>query len=408
VQGYEGKGLDPLEAGRQQEVDAVLDGSVQRAGERMRVRARLLRTSDGQQLWAGVFDESSADPLVLQDALAEQTAQALVTRLTGAERQLVAKRDTENVEADRLYTEGRYYWNKRNVEGIRNSLELFRRAISLDSKYARAYAGLADSYITLSDYNLLPAREAYPKAREAAQKAVEIDDSLTEAHTALAMIKASYDWDWPGADEAFRRAIEKNPHYATARQWYAEFLAGMGRGEEALEQIHRAQELDPLSLIVQSVEAFILIQGRDYDRAIAQCRRVIDRDPNFGEVYAYLGIAYEQKGMFREAMDAYQRYSTLMGYNTPEAAAIRTSPILNAKDYWRKMVELARPPTGSEFDAAQAWARLGETDKALAMLKEARAKGSYSVMYLKVQPNLDPLRAEPRFQEFLRSVNLAP
>lgn len=407
VQRYEGRTPDPLAAGREQGVDAVLDGSLQRTGEGLRVRVRLLRTSDGRQLWSGTFDESSTDPLVLQDALAEQTARALVPQLTGAERQLVAKRDTENVEANRLYTEGRYYWNKRNVEGIRKSLHLFQHAISLDPEYARAYAGLADSYITLSDYNLLPASEAYPKAREAAQKALEIDDTLGEAHTALAMIKASYDWDWSGADQAFRQAIERNPHYATAHQWYAEFLSGMGRHEEALEQIHQAQQLDPLSPIIQSIEAFILNYARDYDRAIAQCQRVISREPNFGEVYAYLGMAYERKGMFREAMDAYQQYSTLTGYNTREAAAIRASPVLDARDFWRKMIELAKPPTGSKFDAAQGWAQLGENDQALALLEQVRAERNYHIMYLKVHPSLDPLRADPRFQELLRSVNLA-
>jgi serine/threonine protein kinase/TolB-like protein len=407
VERYEGIGLDPLAAGRQQQVDVVLDGNFQRSGERLRVRARLLRTSDGQQLWAGIFDERSADPFVLQDALAEQTAQALVPQLTSANRQLVARHDSENIEASRLYSEGRYHWNKRDVEGIRKSVQLLEQALKLDSRYARAYAGLADSYITLSDYDLLPAGVAFPKAREAAQRALAIDDSLAEAHTALAMIKANYDWDWVGADQAFEKAIEINPNYATAHQWYAEFLAGMARHEKALGHIHRAEQLDPLSLIIQSVEALILIYARDYDRAIAQCQRVISRDPTFGEVYYHLGFAYEQKGMFRKAMVAHQKYITLMGYNTPTATAIRASPVLDARDYWQKMVELAKPPTGSEFNAAEAWAQLGKTDNALALLEQACAKRGYGIIYLKVNPNLDPLRADPRFQDLLRRVRLA-
>ncbi len=406
VQGYEGKTLDPLEAGREQQVDAVLDGSLQRSGERLRLRVQLLRVSDGQQMWAQTFDESGADPFFLQDALAEQAAQALVPQLTGAERKLVAKRDTENVEANRLYTEGRYYWNKRNVEGIRKSVELLEQAVALDPRYARAYAALADSYITLSDYDLLPSSEAFPKARDAAQKALAIDDSQAEAYTALAMIKARYDWDWAGADRTFQQAIEKNPNYATARQWYAEFLTGMGRHHEALEQIHQAQQLDPLSLIIESIEALNLNYAQDYDGAIAQCRSVIRRDPSFGEVYAYLGFAYEQKGMFREAMDAYQQYSTLSGYNTPAAAAIRSAPVSDARDYWKKMVELSKPPTGSQLGAAQAWARLGESDKALALLEQACARRSYGILYLKVQPNLDPLRRDPRFKNLMRRVAL--
>lgn len=406
VQRYEGKTVDPLEAGREQRVDVVLDGSFQRAGERLHLRMQLLRVSDGQQLWAKTLNESGSDPFFLQDALAEQTAQALVSELTGEERKLVARHDTENVEAYRLYTEARYHWNKRSLEGIQKSVELLEQALARDPKYARAHAALADSYITLSDYRLMPANDAFPKARDAAQKALAIDHSLAEAYGALAMIKAGYDWDWAGADQAFQQAIERNPHYATAHQWYAEFLTGMGRHHEALEHIRQAQQLDPLSLIIKSVEALNLNYARDYDGAIAQCKRVISLDPSFGEVYAYLGFAYEQKGMFREAMDAYQNYSTLMGYNTPVAAAIRSSPVLDARDYWKKRVELSKPPTGSELEAVEALAQLGEIDKALALLERACAKRSYGILYLKVHPNLDPLRRDPRFQELVRRVAL--
>jgi serine/threonine-protein kinase len=407
VQGYESKTLDPVAAGREQQVDVVLDGSFQRDGERLRLRVQLLRVSDGQQLWAKAFDEQSTDPFYLQDALAEQAAQALVPQLTGAERKLIARRDTEKVEANRLYTEGRYHWNKRNVEGIRKSVELLEQAVALDPKYAHAYAALADSYITLSEYGLLPASEAFPKARDAAQRALGIDDSLGEAYTALAMIKASYDWDWKGADEAFQRAIQLNPNYATAHQWYSEFLAAMGRHDEALSEIRRAQQLDPLSLIIQSVEAWILYYARDYDGMLAQSQRIIERDPTFGEVYAYVGLAYEQKGMFRQAMDAFQKYSTLMGYNTPAAAAIRAKPISTARDYWQRLAELAKPPTGSEFDGALALAQLGESDKALDLLERAYNKRDDQIMYLKVNPNLDPIRSHPRFKDLLRRVALA-
>jgi tetratricopeptide (TPR) repeat protein len=366
---------------------------------------QLLRVSDGRQLWEQAFDQGSPDPFYLQDALAEQTAQALLPQLAGEERKLMARRDTENVEANRLYTEGRYYWNKRNVEGLRKSVELLEQSVALDPRYARAYSALADSYITLSDYALLPAAEAFPKARDAAEKALAIDDSLAEAYTALAMIRATYEWDWPGADQAFLQAIERGPHYATARQWYAEFLTGMGRHQEALEEIRQAQQIDPLSLIIKSIEALNLNYARDYDGAIAQCRRVISRDPSFGEVYAYLGFAYEQKRMFREAMDAYQNYSTLMGYNTPAAAAIRSSPVSGTRDYWAKMLELARL-TGSKLGAAQALAQLGETDKALDLLQQACARRSYGILYLKVNPAYDPLRPDSRFKDLMRRVAL--
>ena len=408
MQKYLDKNLDPLAAGREQQVDAILDGSFQRDGAQIRVRVQLLRVRDGQQLWAGIVDEPGNDPFGLQDALAEQTAQALIPQLTGAERKLLTRHDTENVEAHRLYTDGRFYWNKRNVEGMQKSVQLFQQAVNLDPQYARAYAALADSYITLSDYLLLPANDAFPKARDAAQRAVEIDDSLAEAHTAIAMIKASYNLDWLGAERSFKQAIEKNPYYPTAHQWYAEFLCAMGKHEEALEQIHQAQQLDPASLIMQSIEAMILIYGRNYEQAITQCQRVIARDPSFVGAYAELGFAYEQQGEFRKAMDAHQKYSALMGTNTPEAAAIRASQILDARDYWQKMIKLSKLPRGSEFDTVQALARLGETDKALDVLEQAIDKHSYGIVYLKVHPNLDPLRADPRFQDMLRRVNLKP
>jgi DNA-binding winged helix-turn-helix (wHTH) protein/TolB-like protein/Tfp pilus assembly protein PilF len=407
IQRYEGLTLDPIAAGREQQVDAVLDGSFQRAGERLHVRVQLLRTSDGKQVWARTFDEHSSDPFYLQDALAEQTAQALLPQLAGTDRVLVARHDTENIAAHHLYTEGRYYWNRRNLEGLERSITQFEKSIQLDPQYALAYAGLADAYITLSDYEAMPAKEAYPKAKAAALKALELDATLVEAHTSLAMIKASYEWDWPGADQAFKRAIELNPNYATTHQWYAEYLSGMGRHEEALAEIRRAQEIDPLSLIIRSVEAWIWYYARDYDQMIAQCQRVIEMDASFSEVYAYLGRAYEQKGMFREAMDAFQKYSTLMGYNTPEAASLRAAAILDAKDYWQKMVRLGKPPTGSEFEAAEAWSRLGESDVALDLLEQAFYKRDYHILYLKVHPNLDPLRRDARFQNLLRRTGLA-
>jgi eukaryotic-like serine/threonine-protein kinase len=407
VQKYQGQILNPVDAGREQNVDAVLDASFQRAGERLRVTARLLRVKDGLQLWEGTFEESTADPFALQDRLAEQAAQAILPQLTGADRELVARHDTEVAEANRYYIEGRYYWNKRNFEGMRKSIELFEQALKLDPNYARAYSGLADSYITLADNGALSHNEGYPKAKQAAEKALSLDPTSFDAYTALAMVKSNYEWDWPGADVAFRRAIEMNPHYATAHQWYAEYLSGMGRTNEALEHIHLAEEIDPLSLIIQAIEASILNYARRYDEAIGQSRRVIQRDPNFAEVYAYLGLAYEQKGMFREAMDSYEKYSTLMGRNTPEASAIRTAPILNSRDYRLKMVKLAEPPTGSDFDFAQAWSRLGETDKAISMLKKACDERSNNILYLKVNPNLDPLHSNQRFQKLLWRVNLA-
>jgi DNA-binding winged helix-turn-helix (wHTH) protein/TolB-like protein len=243
VQRYYGANtLDPLAAGREQEVDVVLDGSFQRAGERLRVTARMLRVSDGRQLWAGAFDERvDSDPFTLQDALSANVTQAIAPHLAGEELRLLQRHGINDAQAYQAYELGRFYWNRRTPEALNKARDYFQQAINRDSNYAMAYAGLANVWITLSDYEVSPAHDAYPKAKEAAKKALALDGTLADAQTALAMASASYDWEWEVADASFKRAIALDPNYATAHQWYAEYLAAMGRRVEALDQIHRAE-----------------------------------------------------------------------------------------------------------------------------------------------------------------------
>jgi DNA-binding winged helix-turn-helix (wHTH) protein/TolB-like protein/Tfp pilus assembly protein PilF len=413
VQRYYGANtLDPLEAGREQEVDAVLDGSFQRAGERLRVTARMLRVSDGRQLWAGAFDERvDGDPFTLQDALSANVTQAIAPHLAGEELRLMQRHGTNDAQAYQAYELGRFYWNRRTPEAMKKARDYFQQAINRDSNYAMAHAGLANVWITLSDYEVTPAREAYPKAKEAAEKALALDGTLADAQTALAMASASYDWEWDVADASFKRAIALDPNYATAHQWYAEYLAAMDRRVEALDQIHRAEELDPASVIIRADEAWILYFAHDYDRAIAKSEQAIGMDAHFGEVYYYLAAAYEQKGMYREAMGAFQKHAELMGYNTPRGEAIRTSAILKAEDFWRKRASIERlPGTGSasEGQLAEALAQLGEIDEAVALLERRFAAHGYQIMYLKVHPNFDRLRSDPRFVKLMRSIRLEP
>src|SRR5215475_11005711 len=413
VQRYYGANtLDPLAAGREQEVDVVLDGSFQRAGERLRVTARMLRVSDGRQLWAGAFDERvDGDPFILQDALSANVTQAIAPQLAGEDLRLLQRHGTNDAQAYQAYEIGRSYWNQRTPEALKKARDYFQQAINLDSNYAMAYAGLANVWITISDYEVSPAHESYPKAKEAAKKALALDGTLADAQTALAMASASYDWEWDVADASFKRAITLDPNYPTAHQWYAEYLAAMDRRVEALDQIHRAQELDPTSVIIRADEAWILYFAHDYDRVFAKSEQAIRMDASFGEVYYYLTVAYEQKGMYREAMDAFQKHAELMGYNTPRGEAIRTSVILNAEDYWRKRASIERlPGTGSasEGDLAEALAQLGEIDEAIALLERRFAARGYHIMYLKVHPNFDRLRSDPRFVKLMRSVRLEP
>ncbi|MDQ3667199.1 MAG: protein kinase [Acidobacteriota bacterium] len=412
VQRYESKTLDPLAAGREQQVDFVLDGSFQRDGQRLRLRVQLLRVGDGQQLWAKALDEQSADPFYLQDALADQAAQALVPQLTGAERKLLARRDTENVEANRLYTEGRYYWNKRTQETAKRAIDYFQQAIDLDANYALAYAGLADSYIILGVYSGLPAQEAFTKAEAMAQKALQLDESLTEAHTALAYVKFRYDWDWPGAEDEYRRAIELNPNYATAYQWAALNLAAVGRLEEAISQTRRAEELDPLSLIINSNTEWVLYLARKNDEAIAHCRKTLEIDPSFFATHKYLGLLYVQKRMYEQAIAEYQKARDLSVDDPHIIALIGHCYALagkpdRARAALKELQGLAKRRYVQPYSIAVIYTGLGEKDQALAWLEKAYDDRSSYMVYLKVEPIFDSLHSEPRFKDLLRRVALA-
>ncbi len=413
VRKYGARDQDPVAAARELGVEAVVEGNVQRVGERVRVTVQLVSVRDGAPLWAETFDEHFTDIFAVQDRISEQVARALTLTLNTDERELLTKRYTENYEAYRLYLKGRYFWNKRTVEGLNKGIDYFNEAIEKDPSYALAYVGLADSYSLLSDYNGLPPKESYPRAREAAEKALELDERLAEAHAALAFIKAAYDWDWPGAEREYRRAIELNPNYETAHQWYAEYLSGQGRHEEALAEIRRAKEINPLSLIINAVEAWVLYHAREYDQSIAQSRKVVEMDPNFAEVYEYLKRCYDQKGMYREAIAARQMRRKLAGYDAEETAALReAAAATSARVYWQKRLEQeleeAKREPSTPFDMAEIFAQLGRKDEAFAWLEKAYEERSFLMMYLKVAPKLDPLRSDPRYADLLRRVGLNP
>jgi len=239
---------DPVVAGRELQVEAVLDGSIQRVGDRVRLTVRLLNVQDGTSLWADKFDEPFTNIFALQDSISERVAAALPLNLSREEKARLSRHYTENTEAFQLYLKGRYFWNKRTGEGLKKAIEYFNQAIAIDPRYAQAYAGLADSYLLIGGYGLISQEEAIPKAKAAAEKALEIDDTLAEAHTSLGLIYQNYEWNWAECEKEYRRAIELNPNYATAHHWYGEHLVLMGRFDEGIAEIQRAQEIDPLSL----------------------------------------------------------------------------------------------------------------------------------------------------------------
>jgi tetratricopeptide (TPR) repeat protein len=323
--------------------------------------------------------------------------------LTGGEKTRLAKRPTENIEAYQLYLKGRYYWNKRTEEGLRTAIEYFSEAIEKDPSYTLAHAGLADSYIVLGEYSLLPAKEAFPRAREAATKALDLDDTLAEAHNALAAVKENYDWDWPGAEQEYRRAIELNPGYATARQWYGELLSALGRHEEGLAEIKRAQQLDPVSLIINAAHGRILMQaGRD-DLAIEQLRKTLEIDPNFAHAHWYLGFVHVRKGEFAEATPEFQRAITLspniFRYKSGLVYAYaRAGKSAEARKLLSELTEHSKRRYVSGRDFAAIYAGLGDKNQAFAFLEKAyeeRDATLYRRKCIRCSTRCVPTRASP-------------
>lgn len=415
VRKYAALEQDPLAAGRELKVDSVLDGSLQRVGDRIRVTVQLVRVKDGSALWAETFDEKFSDIFAIEDSISRRVVTGLMLTLTGEEKKQLTKRYTENTEAHQLYLKGRYYWNKRTEEGLKKGIEYFNQAIEKDPGYALAYAGLADCYWLMgSGAAWLSPLVGASKGKAAALKALQIDETVAEAHTSLAAITLFYDWDWSGAEQQFKRAIELNPRYATAHHWYAFYLTLMGRPDEGIAEIKRAQELDPLSLIISTDFGFLLYFARRYDEAMEQLRNVIEMDPHFTTAHVRLGQVYEQKAMYEEAVAEFQKAVTL----SPEGSYLylartyvlaRTYALLGNRDeavrILHEATKLSKKRHISPYAIALIYAGLGEKDRAFAWLERAYAERSNWLVGLKVDPRVDNLRSDPRFAELLRRMN---
>jgi tetratricopeptide (TPR) repeat protein len=303
VQKYTVPGLDPVAAGRDLQVDSVLEGSIQTAGDRLRTTVRLLHVSDGSTLWADTFDELLAGIFTVQDSISQRVAEALALELTETQRSLLTRRHTSDSEAYQLYLHGRFFWNKRTRDGFERGAAYFQQAVAKDPSYALAYSGLADSHIGMTFYHYASPDAAMPLARSAALRALAIDNWLAEAQASLAHVKTNYEWDWAEAERLSRKAIEFAPEYATAHQWYGiHCLAPMGRLDEAIAETRRAREIEPLSAVFNAFVGAALFFARRYDESIEECRRTIDLHPDFGVAHWYLGRSYLQKRRFPEAL----------------------------------------------------------------------------------------------------------
>jgi TolB-like protein/Tfp pilus assembly protein PilF len=388
----------------------ILEGSVQKSADKVRVNVELIRAATDAHLWANTFDRKLTDVFAVESEVATKIAETLQAKLTGFEQHAIAARPTENSEAYQLYLRGRYFRNKLTPEGVQKAIAYFQQAIEKDPAYALAYAGLADGYGNLGFWGVFPPREMWPKAKAAALKALEIDDNLVEAHVALGWVSSTYDWDWPAADKHFERAIALNPaSRATYYPWYSLYLGGRGRADEAVAEAKRALDLDPVSPVMNHNLAEQLYYARRFDEAIEQCRKTLEMDPSFSPTHSQLARLYVAKGMYREALVESEKYLALTPRN-PAALASRAyvharlnerSQALQALD---ELTALSKQRYVPSYLFALVYAGLGEKDQTFAWLEKAYEERSGFLPYLKVNPTWDPLHGDPRFEALVAKV----
>ena len=393
-------------------VQYVLEGSVMRDADKVRVTAQLIQMKDQTHIWARQYDRQVKDLLTLQSEIAQEISDEIQTSLGDRKTNTPAPQPVlslQEYEAYNLYLEGQYFWNKRTVAGFQQAINYFQQATAKDPNYARAYAGLADTYGLMAGYTGTQASEFVPKARAAALRALQLDDRLPEAHAALALIVQNHDYDWQTAEREFKRAIDLNPNYATAHQWYAEHLAWRGRFDEALQESERARQLDPLSLIIASDHGATLYYARQFDRAIAQLAKVREMDPDFPRASIILD-AYLQKGMLDEAMADFKKMpSGNWPWYWSNAAYVygRSGHANEAEQALHKLLVITRQQPVDSIVVVQAYIGVGNNNQALVWLEKAYAEHSNGLTALRVDPMYDPLRSDPKFQDILRSAGLA-
>ncbi len=405
---FKGKASDVREVGRRLNVGAVLEGSVRKAGATLRITAQLVKAADGYHLWSGAYEREIKDVFAVQEEISRSIANALRVRLTRS----LAESRTTDVEAYNFYLKGRYHWNKRTEEGLRRSIEYFEQSIARDRKWAVSHAALADSYALLASYGVVAPAEAMKKAKEAASEALRLDETMAQAHATLGFVRSFREWDWRAAEQEYKRAIELNPGYATARQWYAGCLRAVGRTDEALAEMKRAQELDPLSLAAGRDLGRVFLSMRQYERAVEQYRKVLELEPNFPSAYMHLGMAYEEMRMHREAVEALEKARSLPGASPLVLGALGRAYAVSgrrgeAERLLGELESLSRRRHVSPVSRAFISIGLDDKDRALEWLERACAEHDPWIAWLKADPVFDTLRADPRFQRLLRKVGLA-
>jgi TolB-like protein/DNA-binding winged helix-turn-helix (wHTH) protein/Tfp pilus assembly protein PilF len=410
---YKGTHKTLSQIARDLNVDSVVEGTVLRSGDRVRITAELVQVATDRHLWAETYESQLGDILTLQSHVASAIVNEIRVKLTPEDQVRLATTRPVSTQSYEDYLKGRFYWNKRSQEGLTKAIDYFQLAIENDPNYALAYAGLADCYSIIGSaiVGTVPASEVAPKARAAALKSLELDNTLAEAQTSLATVRFNYDWDWNAAATGFRRAVELNPSYATAYQRNSLYLMSMGRTSESIAEMNRAHDLDPLSISMNFSLGWRLYMAREYDQAIEQLRNSIDMDPDFVLPHLVLGQAYEQKRAFDQAIAELRRAADISQNSPPAIAALARTYALSgrtaeARNLLDQLMQQSKRQYVSPFYVAIVYAGLGEHEQALDWLEKAYGDRSNAIVFLKVDPQLDTLRASPRFHELQRKLRL--
>ena len=414
---YKGKDVEPQKVAADLNVQAVVNGRVMQRGDNLTLNLEMVDARSGNQIWGEQYIRKVGDLVALQSDIARDVSNKLRQKLNGADTERVSKRGTENAEAYQLYLKGRYHWNKRTIADINKSVEYFQQAIDRDPAYALAYAGLADSYVVIPSYTNDQAKEAFPKARTAARKALEMDDTLAEAHTTLADVLYEYDWKFEESEREFKRAIELDPNYATAHHWYAELLLALGRKDEALAEIKRALECDPLSLIINSILGLNYTIRGEYSMAEQQLKKTIEMEPNFARAHLFLGELYELQGKWELAFDEYEKDLLLSGVPAAEVAreygVLRNAYKTSGPDGFRRArLAAIEKVLSSDSDlkppyavVAALHAEIGDSERAFEYLERSFQSREPELLRLPDQ-RFDPIRSDPRFHDLIRRIGL--
>ncbi len=409
---YKGARKSLPQIARELNVDAVVEGSVLRSAERVRINAQLIHAASDHHLWAESYERDFRDILSLQGEIARQVANEVSIILTPEERARLGSTRPVDPEAHDWYLKARYYWNKRTEESVKKAQSYFQRGIDSDPTYAQGYAGLADSYHILGYYNALPPGEAYPKAKAAALKALELDNSLAEPHATLGVVKRDFEWDWSGAEMEFQKAIEINPGCVEAYHWRGTLFSMLGRHAEALREKTKALAIDPLSVVIKTDLARMLYFSRDYDQSLEQYRAALDMEPSFASAYLWLSHVYQQQGLFDQAISELKTGMRLSNDTIFALAKLGHGyAIAGRRDEARAVLDQLKALSSqkyiSPYDVAMIYVGLQENDEAFSWLQRALAQRSLWLGYLNVEPQLDPLRSDQRFPELLRRIGLS-